>query len=205
MTIHDHAEPHRDRRVAAVLVALVALAVAVLPLGLWLFSARSSATFSDTEILEDNRLGAATLDIEVGSDGAVFDARNLAPGDLASGHLEVTNVGSLPLTLSISATSSGGPLTDWLRFSAWTAPEQCRPDDIVSGRATVLASDFAISSTGTGALTTPDGPLRLATGDTVVLCLGAALPLDAGNDVQGQTLSINLILDALHDLEAEVP
>ena len=197
------ASEERDRRVVATVVVLVILLIAGIPTAIWIASARSSATFSDTEILENNRLGAATLDIEVGTDAAVFDARNLAPGDRVSGHVEVSNVGSLPLILSISATSSGGVLADWLRFAAWTVPDECRPDDIEAGRATVLADDFAISSAGTGNLGDDDGILRLAPDAAVVLCLGASLALDAGNEVQGQSLSVNLILDAVHDLEGE--
>ena len=198
------ASEERDRRVVATVVVLVILLIAGIPTAIWIASARSSATFSDTEILENNRLGAATLDIEVGTDSAVFDARNLAPGDRVSGHVKVSNVGSLPLILSISATSSGGVLAEWLRFAAWTVPEDCRPDDVEAGRATVLADDFAISSAGTGNLgDSENGILRLAPDADVVLCLGASLALDAGNEVQGQSLSVNLILDAVHDLEGE--
>ena len=43
----------------------------------------------------------------------------------------------------------------------------------------------------------------LNVGLNVVLCLGASLALDARNEVQGQSLSVNLILDAVHDLEGE--
>lgn len=203
MSASQVSEPERDRRVIAAVATLVALLIVGIPMTFWLLSARSSATFSDTEILENNRLGAATLDIEVGSDAAVFDARNLAPGDVVSGHLEVTNVGSLPLTLTLSATSSGGPLADWLRFSAWTTADQCRADDIAEGRARVIAADFSISTLATGALN--GEPLPLSTDETVVVCLGAALPLEAGNEIQGQTMSVNLVLDAVHDLEAEAP
>lgn len=198
-------DDRRDQRLVAALIALVLLMLAGIPATIWLLSMRSSAAFSDTEILDNNRLGAATLDIEIGSDAAVFDARNLAPGDVVSGHLEVTNVGSLPVTLSLSAASSGGVLADWLRFSAWTVADECRPDDVAQGRATVLAADFAISTASTGPLAGAQGPLRLGTGETVVLCLGASLPLDAGNEIQGRTLSVNLTLDAVHDLEAEAP
>ncbi len=195
--------PHRDerdRRVLAAAVVLMALIGAGIPLAVWLSTARSSATFSDSEILDDNRLGAATLDIEVGSDEAVFDARNLAPGDQVSGHLEIANVGTLPLVLTVSAVASDGPLADWLRFSAWTVDESCLPDDVATGRAELLAEDFAITAAGTGPLATSSEPIRLAPEETLVLCLGARLPLDAGNELQGQTLTVNLILDAVHDL-----
>ena len=116
MSTQDLTEPRRRR--VGVIAALLALVLAAgLPAGIWLLGARSSATFSDTEILDANRLGAATLDIEVGTDDAVFDARNLAPGDRVSGHLEVANVGSLPLTLSVSAVSSAA-WTSW-SDSSW--------------------------------------------------------------------------------------
>lgn len=196
------ADEPRDRRVIAAVAVLIAVLIGGLPLTIWLLTARSSASFSDTEILDNNRLGAATLDIELGSEEAVFDARGLAPGDEVSGHLEVTNVGELPVELSVSATSSGGPLGDWLRFSVWTSADQCRPDDVSAGRAVLVAEDFAITGAGTGILGTAGDGITLSMQDTVVLCLGARLPLEAGNEAQGQSVAVNLIIDAVHDVEA---
>lgn len=203
MNMHTDDDERRRADLRAVIAALVALLIMGIPAAIWMWASQSSASFSDAEILDNNRLGAATLDIELGSTDAVFDARNLAPGDQVSGHVEVTNVGTLPLVLSFSAVSSAGPLADWLRFSVWTVPDSCRADDITAGRASVLAQDFAIDATGTGSLTSADGPMRLSTDETIVLCLGARLPLEAGNDIQGQTLTVNLIVDAVHDLEVD--
>ena len=66
----------------------------------------------------------------------------------------------------------------------------------------MLAEDFAITSAGTGPLTGDVEPVRLTTDGSVVVCLGARLPLEAGNEVQGQTLAVTLVIDAVHDLEA---
>lgn len=190
-----------DQRRVILSLALLAVLIVGIPLMIWLASANSSASFSDAEVMNDNRLGASTLDIEVGSAEAVFDARNLAPGDTVSGHLDVANVGTLPLTLSVSATSSDGVLADWLLFSVWTVEGSCLPDDLATDRGQPLAVDLRISGSGTGSLGSGE-PIRLAPGEGLVLCLGAALPLEAGNEVQGQQLGVNLVLDAVHDLEA---
>ena len=55
----------RDRRTVVVVAVLVAVLAAGVPLTIWLMTVQSSASFSDTEILENNRLGATTLDIKL--------------------------------------------------------------------------------------------------------------------------------------------
>ncbi|MGB5757867.1 MAG: hypothetical protein WBM50_13205, partial [Acidimicrobiales bacterium] len=112
---------------AVAVLLFVAAAVIALPLWLWWSASRSSAAFGDSEILDGNRLGAATLDVEVGRRTAAFLAENLAPGDRVSGQLELENVGTLPLRYQVGAVTDGGPLGDWLRFDVWTTTEVCRP------------------------------------------------------------------------------
>ncbi len=191
----------RDRAVQTAIAIILALLVIGGALILWTSSSQSSAQFADAEILEDNRLGAATLDIEAGRDGVEFAVANLAPGDQASAHVDVANVGSLPLATTIRVETGAGPLAAWLRYSAWLVPDRCRPDDVGAGRAEPLAEDVAELTASTDL--TGGERLRLGAGESVILCLGVQLSLDAGNDVQGQSVTVDLVLDAVHDLDAE--
>jgi hypothetical protein len=200
-------EQRGDRRYVLGLVGGFVLLLVGAPVLLWWVTARSSASFADTEILDENHLGAATLDIELGRDDAGFEARNLAPGDRVSGHLELVNAGSLPLEFGVTAQASSGVLRDWIVLSMWEATSICKADDIPAGTAgPVLATDKPIVE-GTvrlaDPLVDPAPALRLAPGEDTTVCLGATLSLDAPNEVQGQQLAIDLIVDATHDLEED--
>ena len=196
-------DDRRHRRRIAVIALLLLLAVTT-PFWLWWRASRTTAAFADAEVLETNRLGAATLDLEIGPRTVLFDARNLAPGDTVTGHLELVNVGTLPLAFVVSATGDGDPLAEWLRFDVWTTDTICRPDQ--PGR--LLASDLSLTSTSAilvGEYTaTGLGPeSKLGVGESTVVCLGAELLLSAPNSVQGRNSEVDLIVDAFHDLEAQ--
>ena len=190
---------HHRRRYIAVIAALLALLAAGVPVGLWLVASQSSASFADAEVLESNHLGAATLDIEVGTDEAVFEAENLAPGDDVSGQLELTNAGSLPLLYGVRARTGGGLLASWLRFDLWVSDTICSPEN----DAPLLASGVALTSTDTTLAAVGEAELSLAPGESATVCLGANLPLEAPNDVQGRRLDVELVVDAVHDIEAQ--
>lgn len=186
------------RRVVPVLVALLVLLATLVPVGLWWFASRSSASFADAEILDANHLGAATLDIQAGSDDAVFEAENLAPGDVVTGQLELQNVGELPLRFGVRARTGGGLLSAWLEFALWQTDQICRPTE----PGELLADGVLLSSSDTALLRLDDRAIALAPGDAATVCLRATLPLEASNDVQGQRLVIDLVIDAEHDIAA---
>lgn len=192
---------------AAALLLFVIAGVLAFPAWLWWSASRTSAAFSDAEVLENNHLGAATLDIEVGDRTAALRAENMAPGDAMSGQLALTNAGTLPLRYEIQAATDGGPLTDWLVFDLWATTEVCRPDEA----GPLLATEVSLSRsptvlvgpTGGTASAVPSSELALAPGAGATFCLRAQLPLDAPNEVQGQRLDLELLVLAYHDLEAE--
>ncbi len=185
----------------------VAAGVIALPLWLWWSAGRTSAAFGDSEVLDNNRLGAATLDVEVGRRTAAFRAENLAPGDRASGQLELVNAGTLPLRFQIGAFTDGDPLARWLLFDVWTTTDICRPgaaDPSLASGVTLSATPTVLAGIVTGAAIDPaagpDGQLSLAPGDATIICLGAGLALEAPNDVQGRRLDVELVVEAEHDL-----
>lgn len=183
------------RRFPALIGALVFVTLLV-PVGLWWLSARTSASFADDETLENNVLGAATLDIEVGNADIELSASNMAPGDSVTGHIELTNVGTLPLVFGVEAQASDTTLSEWLLFDAWLSGAACHPDGrvdplLVSGVALPAAYVMLVEPT-----------LPLEPGESINLCIGATLPLAAPNEVQGSETDVDLIVAAVHDLEA---
>ncbi len=203
----DRDQDATDHRYVVVVAALMALLLIGGPLALWWMTARSSASFSDTEIFDENKLGAATLDIEIGPEATEFNALNLAPGDIVSGQLALKNAGSLPLEFSVTARASQGVLRDWLVLSMWRSTSSCRADDVSSGNAATVLSTAVALTDGRARLAdasideTP--ALRLGVGAETVMCLGAQLSLDAPNEVQGRQLVIDVTVDAVHDLDGE--
>ncbi len=197
------ADDERDPRLL-VAIALFLLLVMSIPLFLWWQGSRSSAAFADSEVLESNHLGAATLDLEIGDGTATFRAENMAPGDVVSGQLELVNAGSLPLLFAVTGTADGDPLAEWLRFNVWRSDATCRPDAL----GPLLATDITLTPSPTvlvGDATSPLASARtqLSIGDSSNICLGAVLLLDAPNAVQGRRTEIDLVVDAVHDLEVE--
>ncbi len=188
-------EAHGDpRRMSAVLLVLLALLVVAVPFAIAWWARQSSANFAENEVIGVNRLGAATLDVEVGELRAVdLDATDMAPGDAVTGSLEMRNAGDLPLRYAITATSTGGALADWLGWDLWPAP--CEPGP---GPDALLARGLRIGVTARPVV----ADRTLAVGARETLCLRATLPISAPNDLQGATTTVDLAVVAEHDLEA---
>lgn len=206
LTQQQHDELLRRRSIIAIVAALLLLVIST-PVWLIYRADSSTAAFADAETLENNRLGAAILDIEVGGGAATFEAVNLAPGDFVSGQLELKNAGTLPLLYEITGSSDGDLLAEWLRFELWLATSTCTIDDPNDRFAENIVFDPAITSfdqlTGTGRTVVARGSLSV--GQQQVMCVGARLLLEAPNEVQGRRTEIDMVVDAVHDIEAEQP
>lgn len=204
VSTHDlssHEEELRRRSLLMITAAIMLLVIST-PLFLWYRATTSSAAFSDAEVLEKNRLGAATLDLEVGDGSARFEASNLAPGDMVSGQLELVNAGTLPLLFELRGVTDGDLLGEWIRFEIWTQSSDCSVQDTAPRVATDLtfgtASEIPVAASSPAA-----AQGRLAAGERRTLCLGARLLLEAPNQVQGHRTEIDLVIDAVHDIESE--
>ena len=191
------------RRLIAVAVLLLVLLTVAIPVWLWWNGSSSSASFADSEVLETNRLGAGTIDIEVSPTSAAFTALNLAPGDMVSGHLLLTNSGSLPLRYWVTATSSGGLLSQWLLFGVWVGRGQCAPTDTAPRIVDNLQIGANVAQlVGQPARDEAAPAPTLAPGESELICLGATLPLVAPNSVQSQQMDVEIVVNAEHDIEA---
>lgn len=195
------APDRRGRMVITVVLALLALVAVAVPGAIALRATTSGANAAGVSEIGTNRLGAATLDIELGSAEATLTATNLAPGDTVSGRLDLTNAGTLPLIYAISATTDGGVLGAWLRFDVWPA-DDC---DVPPVMDSVLVAGLLLDAPRVAVLGDPStgrqaGDRSLAPDAAETICLRATLPPDAGNDTQGTSLVFDLIIDAEHDI-----
>lgn len=196
------ADAHRRRAIAVVIVLLVVLALAV-PFSLVTWARSSSANFADSEEVGVNRLGAATLDIEVGPATTSFQAANMAPGDVSIGTLELVNAGSLPLRYALTANRTDGLLAQWLLFDVWISSD-CETAVPASNPLVVgLLLDSSTPLIGDPTTGSQPGDRIVAPLEAETVCLAARLPLAAPNSVQGASLTIDLVIDAEHNLEVE--
>lgn len=204
-THEEHEEMLRHRSFLAVIAALLLLAISA-PIWLIYNANSSTAAFADAEVLDNNRLGAARLDLELGDSSALFEATNLAPGDVVSGQLELRNAGTLPLLYEVSGFSDGDLLAEWLRFDLWLSGSTCSVNDSTPRLAEDLTFDPPFDTPDelnvTGRTVVAQGGLHV--GEQLTMCLGARLALEAPNDVQGRRTQIDIVVDAVHDIDHEL-
>jgi hypothetical protein len=191
-----------NRRVRlATLVVLAFLLVAAPTLVIIARADRGRASFGDTELVGRNRIASATLDVEAGVGNLPIDVRNLAPGDVAAGAVEVANAGSVPLVYALAASTDRSATAPWLTWSFFVAPrsQPCPTADAWSNAAPVERIDIAGSElAGTGpsvvfgsATTGRDRADRvLDVGASESVCVSVALAIDAPNGVQATTTQL---------------
>lgn len=189
----------RVQAIAAASLVVVVMAVAI-PLILIRWAGTSEAEVSESDIIGLNRLGAATVDIEVGRVTTMLGTVDLAPGDTTVGSVEVGNAGSLPLRYRLTVRGSGGRLGAWLHWITWVRTSPCTQDGAARVRAAI--DDPGFSGPEPGAEISI-GPRVLDPGNEDVLCVAAHLPLSAPNGVQGTELSVELLADAEHAIDNE--
>jgi hypothetical protein len=156
----------------------------------------SGANFADTEVFEPNRLGAGTVDIERGKTVRSLGVEDLAPGDVVTGDLELTNTGTFPVLVGVDAAVEGAALGNWLTFDFWLASASCAAE-APSPRNLLLGPSFR-----TVIDLDADGARTLEPEAMVRLCVEARLSLDTPNSVQQQAVDLDLTIHAAHDVEA---
>ncbi len=186
------------RRLVPLSILVVALAALAGPLVVTMHSARGSAAFGDSERIGVNRLSSATVDIESGDRTVTIQALDLAPGDRATGSIEVRNVGTLPLRYAIVTEPSSDPLTQWLAWTIWSAETTA---SCATGRieGEVLIRDRKLRATGAGPepdrAVVGDSLVGLDVGDRIIqpgavdlLCTSVTLSLDTPDSIQARRL-----------------
>lgn len=154
-------------------------------------SALPSGSPSNKATPESN---AGKVSITVVPRRAVFDLANLAPGDLSTAEVKVTNTGNLTARYAL-AVASTGRLGTVLGLQARTGVSSCTVANYGhsgqpltstggNGYATLSGAGFALGSTGAAVL---------EPGESQTLCLAVRLDPTAGNSAQG--LSSDAVLD----------
>jgi len=203
-------ERHRRRLLAALVVTagLLALAGPVLVLtGAARGRAQSSGDPFGAGLGADGRLSAATLDVEAGQRTAPIAVGALAPGDRATGSIEIVNAGELPLHYALLVSPQGETVESWLRWDLWLAPARgCggatpEPSDPGLFRAgAVLDGTGEIALIGRSDPGFDPGDRVLGVGQRELLCLAVTLPLDAPDAVQGAAVTPRFVAAAEHHL-----
>ena len=200
----------RRRLLATLVVAagLVALAGPVLVLtGAARGRAEPSGDPFGAGLGADGRLAAATLDVEAGQRTAPVTVGALAPGDRATGSIEIVNAGDLPLHYALLLSPTGAPVESWLRWDLWLAPAQgcggpvpttTDPDRLVADAVLDGRADIALFGRPDPGL--DPGDRVLAVGQRELLCLAVSLPLDAPDPVQGAAVTPRFTAVAEHHL-----
>ncbi len=201
---------HRRRLLATLVVAagLVALAGPVVLLtGAARGRAQSSGDPFGAGLGADGRLAAATLDGEAGLRTAPITVAALAPGDRATGSIEIVNAGDLPLHYALLLSPTGRPVEGWLRWDLWLAPAQgCGGPTPAVDDPDLFVADAVLDGGGEIALFGRSDPgfdpgdRMLAVGQRELLCLAVALPIDAPDTVQGASVTPRFVAAAEHHL-----
>lgn len=175
-------------------VSKLAATVAVL-LGFAVFvSFGTLAVFSDTQDVTSNTFTTGTVDISTAPTSALVTFANMAPGELTTSSLVVTNAGSLALRYAVSAaatnTDSKG-LKDQLVLTIKTIDVTTpgTPCDNFDGTQ-LYTGDLDSSAgliVGDPAQGSQTGDRTLAASGSETLCFRVQLPLATGNSFQNAT------------------
>ena len=162
-------------------IRLVASAGALIA-GVW---GSTMALYADTDTAATGTFTTGTLDIGASPVSSVLTMSNMAPGDVVTAPLTVTNLGSLDLRYAMTSTTTG-PLAVLLTGTVKEGVTTC-------STAAFAASGTVLSSGGLSALTIGDpavgaqaGDRNLAASAAEPLCFQVALPL-ATTTGQGQS------------------
>ena len=174
---------------------LFSLMTVVLSLGLM---GSSFAWFSDTETSTGNTFTAGTMDLEITSGGGPITFANMAPGDIESGTIVVTNIGSLDgnlygRTSYVNSDDTVNPvnmdLADKLNVTSWEDPTMGgSPIDPAMTLKQLVGQTHPVTLVGHGGLWMDYGALAsMATG---TFSMTVEFDELAGNDYQSDGVDV---------------
>ena len=183
---------------------LVLLGVLVLGLAVSMTALVTGAVFTDAQRVDRSQFTAGTIDISATPTETIVTNGNIAPGDVTTGVLTVTNAGSLEMRYSVQDLASnedGKALHSQLRLAVYsiTAAEQCTQAGTDS--MTPLASKDSITTDaealiGDNTAGNHPGDRVLASGSSELLCVRVALPVETPNAFQAASSDISFLFDA---------
>lgn len=179
----DERTTRRRRRI----ILALTLGLTVVSLGAGM---SSLAVFTDTDDV-DGSFATGTIDIEA-SPSVAFTVGAMVPGDSDTQALTIDNDGSAALRYSMTAVASD-PLGDALTVEVRALGTGCATFD---GAVVLAATALDGAAVGDPSQGDDPGDRDLAAMTSEVLCVRIALPLTAGDALQGATSAATLTFDA---------
>jgi hypothetical protein len=156
------------------------------------------AMFTDTETVTANVFTTGTLDLTAAPATAAISYADMAPGDMVTAPLTVTNSGGLDLRYSMAgAQTAGDPgLGAALSVAVRTGVAACTNAGFGLSGSALTSGTLAASSFGDASAGAQAGDRTLAPAASEVLCYQVSLPITAGNALQGLSATGSITLSA---------
>jgi hypothetical protein len=176
------------------------LRLAILILGLSLATLAgllTAAIFTDTQALGANTFTTGTVDISAAPASAAVTFNNMAPGDMVTAPITVSNAGSLQFRYAVRSTTTENVLAAQLDMTIKSNVVTCTNAGF-GGSGVVLYGAGDLGNTA-GLNVVGDPTQGAQAGDRVVnaaasevLCVQVSLPLATGNAYQALTTTATL-------------
>jgi hypothetical protein len=173
----------RRRQLATWIAGLTVICLGIVATGFMDISRPAPGT-------DRNRLEISSVDLTTANRDAIFSARFMAPGDIVAATMTVANPSRQPVTYAMSrgpVSVGGEPLAATLLLTVKSIGSSCADYD----GATLFNGPLDEAAFGSEVI----GRL-LPAASAEILCFRAALPLAAGNDLQGATTTVTLSFGA---------
>ncbi len=163
----------------------------------------TQAVFTESPTVGDNTFSAGTVDVTTSPTTAVVSYSNMAPGDLTTQSLSVTNAGTLAARYAISGSATNADakaLKDQLALTiktvdVTTPASPCNEFDgtqLYTGDTDSTAGKLVGDSTQGGQA----GDRTLASSASETLCFRVSLPSASGNAFQNASTTVTFTFDA---------
>lgn len=189
------ASPRGEKR--RLLLGLGVLGVSVLGFS----SIATGAYFTDTAGLSGTSFTSGTVKIGAAPVRSALKVPAMAPGDVITAPVTVTNKGTLAHRYAVRSRTSENVLAGQLRLTVKTGVTSCTNAGFRGSGTTVYGPGVLGSTKGTklvgdAAPGAHRGDRVLAAGTSEVLCLQVSLPPTTGNAFQAKSTTASLTFDA---------
>jgi predicted ribosomally synthesized peptide with SipW-like signal peptide len=186
---------HAGRKLALTVLVLLALAV--------FLTAGTMALFTDAQGVPGNGFTTGTIDLNTAPASAVVTLGNMAPGDVTTNSLVVSNAGSLPLRYAVTSVATNADakglkdqlVLDVKSVDVTTPAVPCDNFDgtpLYTGDLDSTAGQLV----GNSAQGAQAGDRVMAPGLSETLCFRVSLPLATGNAFQAATTTATFTFNA---------
>ena len=153
---------------------------------------RGLAVFTSTANVGSNTFTTGTVSLTTSPTTALVTFSNMAPGDVVTAPITVTNAGSLALRYALTSTTTENVLATQLALTIKSGVTTCTnagfsASGTVAYGAGALGNTTAVNAIGDPAQGAQTGDRTLAAAANEVLCFNVSLPLASGNTFQGLT------------------